>query len=360
MANWSNRSRFDGLSSIVMICFTVFLSVASISVVAQTAFEFEDPLEEMRQKIERGDPSQVTSPASVATPPETNTASSQYTPSADVKGPITVFAERLGLPTAGVVGLGALGLFGALLGLMWLIARRKAVRHSKRKNSEIYAVSPGARGRRTLESGAYATRNRKAVLDTSEQPEGPAKLTSAQKAALILSDEEANFDEFMLEEEAQSRGAAKAAVAAAATGVGATAMAAANDETHPDDPDTWKRPNLERLKASIRDDWDGKEEPVDPETQKLRSEAKVFADLFGDDTPPEAPEPKQKSPVLDMLNTYEDEGEAMPLSSLQSVVAKTAPTAAPVAEEATRTTDESGRSDALRRIKALRESVKAS
>jgi len=357
--SWSNRGRFDGLSGVATMCFAVLLSVTSITVVAQTAFEFEDPLEEMRIQIESGQPAPAIAPAGISEPLETP----KYTPTADAKGPITVFAERLGLPTAGVVGLGALGLFGLLLGVMWLINRRKSVRSSKRKNSEIYAVSKGSRGRRTLESGAKVTRNRKELLDTTEQSEAGTELTSAQKAALILSDEEPDFDEYMLEEEIEAGADVNTAYAGA---FGAAAAAAAgtaaftSSEADADDPDTWKRPNLERLKASIKDDWSAKEETVDPETAKLRSEAAVFADLFGEDTPPAAVQSKAKSPVLDMLDTYEDEdnkGGTLPFTSLQSAVAKAADTA-PIKQ--VDRGDQPSREDALRRIRALRDSVKAS
>ena len=369
--SWSNQRRLDGMSGVTVMCAAIALSFVSISVVAQTAFEFEDPLEEVRTQIESDGSSTSAIPAGSSGQTDNWDAKAKFSPTAKAKGPVTVFAEKLGLPTAGVVGLGVLGLLGLLLGLVWLFMRRKSARSSKHKNSDLYAVSDGARGRRVLESGAKVTRNRKEFLDTTERATTKTHSTAAARAARILDNEEDDYldseledqNEYVLDDEIVSGTGVKTAVAGT-VGAAAAALGVAKanaTEAVADDPETWKRPNLERLKASIRDDWNEKEEtPVDPETAKLQSEAEVFADLFGDDVPPSAMNTEgSKSSVLDMIDKYEDEEEegALPVSSLQAAVEKSA-NIEPAATEVRG--DLPSRDDALRRIRALRESVKAS
>jgi len=352
--SWSNQGRFEGLNGLTSMVLALILSVSSITVAAQTVFEFEDPLEQTRAKIESGTPTVDVAPAAAAEA-ETARAAARIGPTEDVKGPITVFAERLGLPTVGLVGLGVLALLALVLGLMWLLGRRNSARMSQRADRELYAVSDGARGRRTLESGAKVTRNRKKFLDTTEEDEITARPSAAAKAAQIISGGETSQhaddddDAYMLAYDAGSETSARPAAPA-----------------DPDNPDTWQRPNLDRLKDSIRKDWkEGKEEQADPEADELRKEAEVFADLFGEEETPPAAAPVKlqaaaaaKSPALDMLDTYEQQQDPMSVSALQAAVEKTAdvqPSARNTASSA-----KPDRADALRRIKALRESVKAS
>jgi hypothetical protein len=365
----SNQGQFERVNGRTSVVVALMLSITSTSVAAQSDFEFIDPLEEMRTKIESN--SNVAAPIPKSpppAPPEPSTLKTDAGPTVDVKGPVTVFAERLGLPTAGLVGLGVLALLALVLGLMWLIGRRKSSKLSQRNDRELYAISDGARGRRTLESGAQVTRNRKKFLDTTEEAELNARPSAASKAAQIISGNEAADDGYgddyvnAFEPEQQQSEAGK------------TAMQA-------DDPNTWRRPNLDRLKDSIRKDWAHKDdEEKDPEVEELRGEAKVFADLFGDDEAPSsattataataataavattaaaATASAAQSPALDMLDTVGDEQEPMSVSTLQTAVEKSAGGLQNKAERVARD-NAPDRADALRRIKALRESVRAS
>ncbi len=346
--SWSNQRRLDGMRGFAMTCAAFVLCIFSFSAVAQTAFEFEDPLEEMRIKVEKEGPKSLTAPAEASDPSGNWQARAKFTPTTKAKGPITIFAEQLGLSTAGVVGLGVLGLAGLLLGFIWLFTRRSSARSSKRKNSDLYAVADGARGRRMLESGAKVTRNRKEFLDTTEDSKTAVQSSIVSRAARLVENEEGDDNEYILDDEIVSR---------ADTRVAETKVT----QSLPDDPDTWKRPNLERLKASIRDDWSKKEEPpVNPEAAKLRSEAEVFADLFGDDVPPSAVKTDgPKSSILEIIDNYEDGDDkgTSPITSLQHAAEKSANI-----EPATNVVRDAlpNRDDALRRIRALRESVKAS
>lgn len=332
------------------MCLAVFLSVASVTVAAQTTFDFEDPLDEIRAKIERTSPDGVTgSAADLDGDTATNrTDQTNAANVADASDPIASFAKRLGLPTAGLVGLGVLGLLALLLGLMWLINRRKAAKTISRKDRELYAVANGSRARRTLESGAKVSRNRKHSLDTDEAVAVAAAPSAASAAARILSDEPASAELEFVDEPAPAETVAANPVTS-------------DPAVNPDDPDTWKRPNLDRLKASIRDDWAGsKPAPAEPEPAPMQSEAEAFADLFGaDDTATHVAE-TQKSPVLDMLDTFETASEPKTVAELRAAAAES--TEENLLSGETRAAARPAlpsRSDAVRRIRALRESVKA-
>ena len=359
---WSNQGRFDGKSGLISMGLAVFLSVSSVAVGAQTVFEFEDPLAQTREKIERANTDGTATPSPVFKSDQVS-STANLGPTTDVKGPITVFAERLGLTTAGLIGLCFLALLALGLGLMWLLGRREAKRVSQRTDRELYALSDGARGRRMLESGAKVTRNRKKFLDTTEEGELTSKPSAARKAAKILSTQPEEELELGQEDQIDDDDAYMLAYEAAPDRSSPAKPAAAAD---PGDPDTWKRPNLDRLKASIKDDWTSKDEkPLDPEAEELRKEAEVFADLFSDEKPAApagavmAAEPAtaSKSPAMDMLDNGSEKDEPLPVASLHSAVEQMADVQA---RKNTGRSDKPDRSDALRRIRALRESVKAS
>jgi len=355
--SWSNQVRFEGTGSLICMCLALFLSVSTVTVAAQTVFEFEDPLADARAKIERAASGEEATPAPAVGEAVSSEPDASANERAEIKGPATVIAERLGLPTAGLFGLLALGILALLLGLMWLMGRRKAGATATRKDRELYAVADGTRARRTLESGAKVSRNRTAALDTSETKAeiastAAAAPTAAAQAARILSDEPS--DTVVTEE---TYGAAPKAEAARV----------AAEPTNPNDPATWQRPNLDRLKKSIRDDWkSSKTEEAEPEPEQsaLRAEAENFASLFGDEADTAKPAGSKPSPVLDMLDTYEDDRDTMSVADLRAAVEKSTSasvdTGTVIRSESLPRPTEPSRNDALRRIKALRESVKAS
>lgn len=354
--DWSNQTRFSGLAGMLSMGFAVLLSVASVGVVAQTAFEFEDPLDEMRAKIERTTPADANG-SGAATQNTDGWAATAEPGQRAQKDQSARLADRFGLPTAGLIGLGILGLLAALLGAMWFIGRRQAARTIKRKDRALYAVASGSRARRTLDSGARVTRNRKQSLDTTENSDA-AEPSAAAAAARILSHDD-EVDESQL-----------AAAYAAAPDSAADTEARQQPVDRPvdrKDPTTWKRPNLDRLKESIRGDWKGDADAPSAEAEQaaeqspLRDDAKAFADLFGDDTSPDKTTRTAKSPVMDMLDTFEEDRDSIPVNALRDAVEKTTATR-PTAPPATRPArpPQPSRSDAIRRIRALRDSVKAS
>lgn len=362
--SWSNQVRFEGTGSLICMCLAMFLSVSTVTVAAQTVFEFEDPLADARAKIERAASGEEATPAPAVAEAVSSEPDASANERVEIKGPATVIAERLGLPTAGLFGLLALGILALLLGLMWLMGRRKAGATATRKDRELYAVADGTRARRTLESGAKVSRNRNAALDTSETKAeiastAAAAPTAAAQAARILSDEPADDEPADTVVTEETYGAAPKAEAARV----------AAEPTNPNDPATWQRPNLDRLKESIRDDWKTAktEEPEpepDPEKDALRAEAENFASLFGDDADMSKPEASKPSPVLDMLdNTYQADQDTMSIAGLRAAVEKSAgikeQTDSAERTGASRRSAAPNRNDALRRIKALRESVKA-
>ena len=366
--SWSNQTRFEGTGSLICMCLAVFLSVSTMTVAAQTAFEFEDPLADARAKIERttsGDTAtdDKWAPRSVSSD-VTGGSDEQTDARPEIKGPATVIAERLGVPTGALFVLLALAILGLLLGLRWWMGRRRTTPTTKRKDRDLYAVVDGSRARRSLESGAKISRNRSADLDTSETdvdiPEQPsvvptaAASTVAAEAARILSDGPDEPTEALVTETygAEPKSTAKEVVTATA--------AVASAPVDPKDPSTWQRPNLDRLKESIRDDWKGSKiaEP-EPEKPAAHAEEKGFASMYVSAAEREQTADTEFSSIFDTPEIDRDDDDAMSVSDLRAVVEKSAASDADTISERLRRPMAPSREDALRRIKALRESVKA-
>ncbi len=380
---FSSRRNNDVKSGLMSAGLALAVAFTALPAGAQSDFEFEDPLAQMRAKIERAAPDTATVPTTGTVPkprPErvrTTASADAAAARADAAARVDAIANSSGqtvlssilLAIFGLLALAAIG-----LGVIWMLGRRKlSYGANNTKDRELYAVADGTRGRRSLQSGAIVTRNRQEHLDTSEEDDGYDDRGVAHRAAEMISDDEADFDyddnrrddAYTLEDEARPQ----TTYAAAAAEV---------SRTNPDNPTTWKRPNLDRLKQSIRSDWKKKDEgiqdeahqemPEDPETEEMRSEAKVFADLFGEEPAPaskmtsaaqtaDAQTAAGQTPVLDMIDTYGDDEQGMPVAALQSAVAKAATVEPDKAAARESTAD---RAQALRRIKALRESLKAS
>jgi len=153
--------------------------------------------------------------------------------------------------------LAGLALLALLLGVMWLITRlRSRRRTSKKLDSDLYAVNQGARGRRDLESGTMAARKNTLKPETESKDTDVLKLgvpSAAAAAAAIISNDAAPAEEEYDLTETEER----AAYSAKADARIANEAPVDTDAT---DPSSWRRPNLDRLKASIRDDWQGDKE----------------------------------------------------------------------------------------------------
>lgn len=327
--DWSNQSRFKGLATSLAPCLAIVLCLVSAGVVAQTTFDFEDPIDDIRSQIEtttaQSDPVRV--PDNTSDSPRDPEAGTPGTTgaAADVQAGDAPLADRFGMSKNGLLGLLGVGLLALGSLIAWLLFRK---RKSAPGNPEgtVYAQG-GVRKRRVLDSGAHVVRRKTSPLDTSETPEQAAE---AEAARLAASEAEAEAQESAGDEPSQ-------AIVA-------------------DDPDTWRRPNLERLKASIRDDWKGGESNgADRKPAFESDEAQAYAELFGGDEP-EPRESEQTSTVLDMLDTYSSGQEPEQVDHLQEAGKSPVDTS-----EATRRARPPlpSRSEALRRVQALRDSVKA-
>ena len=382
------------------ICLAAMLAITAAPAVAQDISEFEDPLAEMRAKIEQVESGAAATladatgdTAALASSVGANSAAST-TP--DVNDPLSRISERLGLPVLGLVALAGLALLALLLGLMWLVTRIRGRHAAKLVDRELYAVDDGARGRRELQSGVMAKRGKAASETKPTQVEKRAVPSAAAAAAAIISDDvDHEQDDYDLPESEEP----------AKTTFGKVRKAEeAPVDTDATDPSSWRRPNLDRLKASIREDWQGDKdeqaeraaamaaagttaaagatvaaisavETSDLEAQgaetasdevrqpeeamsPLRREAENFASLFGDDDPAPAVNDDAESYFSEGLGTPKGDDRTM-FSDLRSTIEKTADISPPEALEKRRA-ELPSRDDAMRRIRALRESVKAS
>ena len=417
----SNRgklsSRFFRINELIALGFAGVLAVFSLTASAQEDFGFEDPLADTREKIERTavDAGRSTWSKTVTGNSAVDQLPGQYSPKIDVKGPITVFAERVNMPVSSILGLGLIGFVLVLFGPAWLLLSRRKSAPQKRRSSDLYAVSDGARARRVLESGASITRNRKNTLDTREYAEMAKRFSGAQQASFEQDEAKDAFDEFVLDEEIETPPGRKhnppgilGALGTAAASLFPKDKTPHDDksddtvhETVPfdytraettapqavysqDDPAMWKRPNLERLKASIKNSWEEKEQAqMSPETAKLHNDAKAFAGLFAeDDTDKLIPQTahagtqtvQSGTSVLNVIDFYDQDPfapnivkTAVPGDDKKAVsvdrIPGTAVTDKMPDQDLTMPSENDGitsRADALRRIRALRESVQAS
>lgn len=306
---------FTHLPRMLCLFLTLAFSVASVSVVAQSEFDFADPLEEIRTQI--GQPEEAAS--TERTPADLAARAAAKAP--EVEGPLTRIAKYLGLPVLGLVVLLALGLLAGMLAVMWFLGRPAPDKMNPVKDHDLYAVTKGSRGRRSLESGGQANRRNDheepdeipdrmnpAPEDQAEEPAHSAGFstepTAATTAARVLSGEsEQEWPEDELTD---------------AVTYAAPETTRASDEPRRNDPSTWKRPNLDRLRDSIRSDWRGDEATATPDVSAQTADDETARAIAAASekpiTPPRSPAPRPAVP---------------------------------------------SKADAIRRIKALREAVKA-
>lgn len=327
--NWSNRSRWCGLKALCAPAAAVLLCLGSVAVVAQTAvFDFEDPLEQVQTQIQKtqqdrgADPAQTPEPANGGWAASTAAADSENAAPPQTGNAAAAPAAQSGFSNNEMLAILA-ALFLALAALVaWMFfGRREPVRESRRGNAELYAAR---RERRTLESGAQAKRAKQVESRSHTAP--ASEETQAEDAPRIFKREPPRAT--MIDAEVDTK-----------------------------QPENWKKPNLDRLKASIRADWAGSKSTA-PQKPKAYDdeEAKAYAELFGDEPSPAKSAPVTKGDsVSDLLDTFEvapDDAPA-PVEELRKTVQREN---ADLRRQAK--TGSVSREEALRRVRALRDSVK--
>ena len=339
----TKKHRFEGLLGVAAVFASVFVAVASVTVVAaQTAFEFEDPLDDLREQL--GMPA-------VEGGQGAGTAEQVAAVGSDGSDAMSSF---------GLFAIAAAILLALIIGLVWWLGRkRRERRRAQDSDADVYTTDDYSPPRHVLESGSAVTRERSVRMDTREDA-SPSKgalavaaPTAAASAAMILSDE---ADEVKDDVEEKT---------------GRVDLAKSPSR---DDPDSWDQPNLDRLKDSIREDWHGTaastaagaatattavvSSKVDTAAEKVsdtsaamktdiddfRSDSDTFDTMFGDDAAP-IEHPSSNDPSFaNQINDIATNDAAVDLDNagLEGGSAHMP-----------------SRNDALKRIKALRESVKA-
>jgi len=370
------------------VCLAAMLAVVASPTLAQESLGFEDPLTEMRAQVEQlktGKAPDAVQEATLASVDGENVVAPP-----DVKDPLSRISDRFGLPVLGLVALAGLALLALLLGLMWLVTRLSTRRTPYTLERLNYSFDDEATDRRKLEGDRRKARNISEDGSRSTDYGKIAVPSAASAAAAIISDDDApDMSEYELTETDISDEAVSAEFDSHSAAVAAD-TATQDHGNDAADPSSWRRPNLDRLKASIMHDWRGGKEDAATEadaamsaehygdaeamvgtadtpdtatneqSSALSREAENFADLFGDDDPAAAvADEGNESLFSDGLGSARTDS-ATTLSDLRSTVAdKTADiTSSDMLEK--RRAELPSREDAMRRIRALRESVKAS
>jgi len=336
MKNRMQHGKLGRKSKVGGVCLAAMLAVAAFPAPAQDIADFEDPLAQIRAQIQQVEPAQTTESAveekaALASVASGNAAAT--TP--DVKDPLARISERFGLPVLGLVALAGLALLALLLGAIGRRGRAGAARTAK-----WYA----RKTQRHAQSGLARCRPTERDQDAFDLTEDDIHTEDLRRKANALVDTKTE------------------------------------PETDATNPSSWRRPNLDRLKASIREDWKtSKAAPAtaaiekapelasevattdvgvaDEKTSPLRAEAENFASLFGDDS-----ETKNDDETVSFFSEglgSSASSDRTKFSDLRSTIEKTADiTPSELLEK--RRAELPSREDAMRRIKALRESVKAS
>lgn len=311
------------------------------SVLAQNTFEFIDPLDEERIRVERAAESSGASPSdrwrpAVRAEPDGAAPRAAAPPAGDdpdmmllrardearanaaalrdesagfwsrMRTALSSVATAINLPLAGLVAL----LFALLAGLAaligWTLFRSRGkydAPYEGSNDSDVYARTPrSSQKRRDAKAAPVAASARPDDFEES-MPE--------------------DFDAILAREHAEAETSAPVA----------PGPAAAPD---PEDTSTWRKPNLDRLRDSIKSDWKASKQPPAP--------APVPAPL-----PTEtSDEDRSLSDISDGWEDWDaqDKPEDDPWGE----------TLAPATTEPKRTPDD----EALRRIRALRQSLRAS
>ena len=334
LRRWSRRISFVALSCAVL----------GTSVVAQTTLDFLDPLTDERTRIEQtrdkpADPAPAEKPAKPAKPPAAEPRSTDTsnllararegataraeTAQDNAKGfwgrmrsTLSGVAASMGLPTAGLVGLLCLILAGIALLVGWSLFRKRNRPGFDTNNDDIYAASARTSARRR-QPGETKTHRRKAVAPIEDTP-----VPESTRTAPVETYPE-DFDAIFAEES------------------DTPAKPAATKPTA-DDTSTWRKPNLDRLRDSIKADWKADKDLPETDATSPRRAAAPVSPFTHDD-----PGARSLSDVSDGWEEWDEtvRDDADPWGDTV---------------ETAKDQTEGVESAASRRIRALRDSLRAS
>ena len=317
-------------------------SVLGFSVLAQSTSDFIDPLNDERVRIEKK--VDAPQPPAVERPEPTRADPAEETTSANLlararqganagaeaaqeratgfwagmKASVADLAARMGMPTAGLLGLLGLALAALALLVGWTLFRGKGRRRGFETDDDVYARS---------------SRD----ISARRQP-GDSRASSPQSETAPAAFQETMPDDFdsIFAEEAEETGFDDDRTRP----VAASASAAVDSS----DASTWRKPNLDRLRDSIKADWKADKDRDDETTVANSAPAKTAP------TPPTAPgsDPGELR-LTEVSDGWEDWDEQA--DPEDDPWAKD-----PARDEPVREAD----SSATNRIRALRESLRAS
>lgn len=335
----------------------ITIAFMGASAIAQNTLEFIDPLEETRTKIEKTQSSADSAePRQKPAPPAASSSQQNNTPAAALKrlesgeksAPGFVdkirkamgdVAGQFGLSTSGLLGFLGL-LFAGLIALVgWTLFRGKR-RVPSRRDDAIYGDGIGSNRRRQL---------------GEKPPVTEAKQVDDEDDGIFEESMPQGFDDIYREENEEMPAFGK--------------RAQKTEPPQSNDPGTWKKPSLERLRNSIRTDWassKAKKKADAAATADAAAAADAEWNVENDDAPETSffdPKnvPTEASshdpadmPMTDVADGWDDwDNNAGPEDDVWGEPARVTPPPA-----ASATTDK--RNDALRRVRALRDSLKAS
>lgn len=298
------------------------------AVLAQTTSDFLDPLDQERVRIEQRGDAPLSSPAAREKPARPDASASEREANglltrardgatsgaaaaqdratgfwARMKGAVSDIAASLGLPTAGLLGLLGLLLAGLAALVGWTLFRGKRRSRKARRDVGVYARSKKSTERRQLGDAN--------PLATSAAAEPEFQETEFEENM------PEDFDTIFEEERSATPIPPKTK-----------------------DASTWRKPNLDRLRNSIKADWKADKVRSGAETGAL---APVTAAALAAST-----DPAERS-LDDISDGWEDWDDQVK------------PEDDPWGETLTTGDDTAERDDAaIKRIQALRESLRAS
>ena len=321
MATAKRSSRRAGIGAI--IC-----AALGISAFAQGQLDFIDPLDDERVRIEKTGKAPALSPEAIDKPAKPRASTGEQNPDllsraregatsgaaaaqekagglwSRMRAAVGDVAESLGLPTAGLLGLLGLLLAGIACLVGWTLFRGNRSSASSRSDGDIYQRDGRGRGRRKLGDMNPLTAKKKS------DPEESFEETMPEDFDTIFRDEAAD---------------------AVSKPVPPKTM----------DSGKWRKPNLDRLRESIRTDW--KADKADTAKAGLAGAGVAAAGMAARSTDP------ADRALDDVCDGWEEwDTQVKPEDD-------------PWGETLVTGDDDKGDDDgALQRIRALRESLKAS
>lgn len=312
---------------------------------AQSQPEFADPLEDLRIQIERNDGAprdgaeRSSSPVTTIAPGAATAGDTALGRTRDaalaraedtrrealgfwgkMKASVSEVAASLGLPTSGLFGLLALILAGLAMLIGWTLFKSKARSSlSDMEDDTLYADSSRASKRRSLGD----------VSATAHPQEAAQSKTSF---AETMPDD---FEDIFLEEQ-------KTVAASARTAKNEGPLDAA-------DPATWRKPGLDRLRDSIRADWKADKAEKSPRAKTANDDEGM--DFFEQDAPVRAAAEPARRTMADVSDGWDDwDSQRESEDDVWGDRTDVKPDSPAPSED----------DDALARIRALRESLRAS